>query len=200
MRKFIVAAALAGSAAAPALAQDVVANAAGTGPRIELLLGYDAPKDIKNDVNYGVGVGFDFTALGATAGIEGEYTESDADSRRRDLVAPGTVTNVGLGRDLYVGGRIGAVLIGSSFVYAKAGYTNQRVRASFDTGTSTLPVAANNSTKTDLDGARVGAGIEFGIPTFGFGSSAYVKTEYRYSNYEQGFEKHQGMAGIGFRF
>lgn len=203
MVKFIAAALLAGPAlivfgAAPALAQDVVPNAAGTGPRIEALIGYDAPNNgVKNGLAYGVGAGFDFTALGATAGVEAEYVGSDANRCDRDVLRTGDKACAGLGRDVYVGGRVGANLIGSSFVYAKAGYTNQRVRASYDDG-GNGSLDANQG--RNLDGVRVGAGIEFGIPTLGFGSSAYIKTEYRYSNYQAGFEKHQAMAGVGFRF
>lgn len=196
MRKFIIAGLLAGSAATPALAQDVVPVAAGTGPRIEALVGYDAPEG-EDGVAYGVGVGFDFQALGATAGIEAEYMRSTTDDCEEDVFQDGDQVCAGLGRDLYIGGRVGAALGGSSFIYVKGGYTNQRLRVEFDDG-------GNGDLDTNigenLDGARVGAGIEFGIPTFGFGSAAYLKAEYRYSNYEQGFEKHQGIAGIGFRF
>ena len=197
MRKIILAALVAGTAATPAFAQDAPVNAAGTGPRIEALLGYDMPKDSGNGLLYGVGVGYDFTAGGATVGIEGEYTDTDADSCDEDVFVSGDELCAGLGRDLYVGGRVGANFGASSFVYAKAGYTNQRVRAEYDDG-------GNGNLDTNegqnLDGIRAGAGVEFGIPTFGFGSSAYLKGEYRYSNYEQGLEKHQAVAGIGFRF
>jgi len=199
MRKFIVAALLAGTVATPALAQDVVPSAVGTGPRVEALVGFDAPKGVKNGVAYGVGVGFDFTALGATAGIEGEYMETSTDNSDENVFVNGDELESGLGRDLYVGGRVGANLnlLGSSFVYVKGGYTNQRVRTEYDDGGNGT---ADFDRGENLDGVRVGAGLEFGIPTLGFGSSAYLKTEYRYSNYEQGFEKHQAIAGIGFRF
>ncbi len=197
MRKFILAALLAGFAASPAFAQDVVPVAAGTGPRVEALIGYDFPSDIKNGLSYGGGVGFDFTALGATAGVEAEYMGSDANRCQRDVILTGDKLCAGLGRDIYVGGRVGANLFGSSFAYLKAGYTNQRVRAAYDDGGNGN---LDTSEGQNLDGARVGAGLEFGIPTLGLGSSAYIKTEYRYSNYEQGFEKHQAVAGIGFRF
>lgn len=197
MVKFIAAALLAGTAAAPALAQDVIPVAAGTGPRIEALVGFDAPKGVKNGVAYGVGVGFDFTALGATAGIEGEYMGTSTDQIDRNVFVTGDEQSRGLGRDLYIGGRIGANLFGSSFAYLKGGYTNQRVRTAYDDGGNGN---ADFNIGQNLDGARVGAGLEFGIPTLGLGSSAYLKTEYRYSNYEQGFEKHQAVAGVGFRF
>ena len=47
----------------------------------------------------------------------------------------------------------------------------------------------------NADGVRVGAGAEYAI-----GPNSYVKAEYRYSNYEGGFERHQALAGFGFRF
>lgn len=198
MRKFIVAALVAGSATTPALAQDVAPVAAGTGPRVELLLGYDFPNQgLDNGLNYGVGVGFDFQAAGATVGLEGEYMLSDAEESIEDFDVQGDELTAGLGRDLYIGGRVGAVVGGSTFVYVKGGYTNARLRVKYDDGGN-----GNNdfSEGANLDGGRVGAGVEFNIPTFGFGSAAFLKAEYRYSNYEAGFEKHQGVAGIGFRF
>jgi outer membrane immunogenic protein len=32
------------------------------------------------------------------------------------------------------------------------------------------------------------------------GTNSFAKAEYRYSNYEQGVERHQVMGGFGFRF
>lgn len=197
MRKLIVAALLAGATAAPALAQDAVPVAAGIGPRVEGIIGFEDASETGTDLVYGVGAGFDFTAGGATAGIEAEYMDTDGQQCDRDVIIVGDRVCAGIGRDIYVGGRVGANLFGSSFVYVKGGYTNQRVRADYDDGGNG---SLNNNASQSLDGARVGAGIEFGIPTLGLGSSAYIKTEYRYSNYEQGFDKHQGIAGIGFRF
>ena len=200
MVKFIAAALLAGAAVTPAMAQDATApvNPAGTGPRIEILGGYDAPKDgLKNGFTYGVGAGFDFQLGGATAGIEAEYMDTNVERCQDSVVVVGDEVCAGLGRDLYVGGRIGVASLGASSVYVKGGYTNQRVRAEIDdTGVS----GADNEAGQNLDGFRVGAGLEFGIPTIGFGSAAFLKTEYRYSNYEQGFEKHTGVVGVGFRF
>jgi hypothetical protein len=34
----------------------------------------------------------------------------------------------------------------------------------------------------------------------GIGSRAYVRTEYRYSNYQDGVDRHQVVGGIGVRF
>ncbi len=197
MRMYLIAGLLAATAAAPAAAQDAVVDPVGTGPRVEALLGYDNPDDAGDGLLYGVGVGYDFTLGGATAGIEGEYTDTNADDCQEDVDVAGDELCAGLGRDLYVGGRVGAQLFQGSFIYAKAGYTNQRVRLEYDDGgNGNLDFNVGDN----LDGVRVGAGVEFGIPTLGFGSSAFVKGEYRYSNYEQGVEKHQALAGVGFRF
>lgn len=197
MRTLILAGLLAGALATPAFAQDESVNAAGTGLRVEALIGYDAPENIDNGLLYGAGVGFDFTLGGATAGIEGEYTESDTNQCDEDVILTGDKLCAGLGRDLYVGGRVGAQIADSSFVYVKGGYTNQRVGAEYDDGGNG---DLDSEEGENLNGFRVGTGIEFGIPTFGFGSSTFLKAEYRYSNYEQDFEKHQGVVGIGFRF
>ena len=200
MVKFIAVALLAGTAAAPAFAQDAapVPVAAGTGPRIEILGGYDAPDNgFKNGFTYGVGAGFDFQLGSATAGVEAEYLDTNVERKFRGVVVPGDRLTAGLGRDLYVGGRVGVASFGGSAVYVKGGYTNQRVRAELQ---DTNVAGADNETGDNLDGGRVGAGIEFGIPTLGLGSAAFLKTEYRYSNYEQGFEKHTGVVGVGFRF
>ena len=72
----------------------------------------------------------------------------------------------------------------------------ERVRAELE---NTGVAGADNESGENLDGGRIGVGAEIGIPTFGLGSAAFLKTEYRYSNYEQGFEKHTGVVGVGFR-
>ena len=46
-----------------------------------------------------------------------------------------------------------------------------------------------------VDGVRVGAGVEHQLT-----SRAFVKAEYRYSNYEQGVSRNQVVAGVGLRF
>ena len=189
MRKFIVAALLAGSVATPALAQEA---APFTGLRVEGLVGYDTT-DVEGEgsdgVAYGVGVGYDMQAGSAVFGIEGEATESTIDECVDDAIAVGDTLCANLGRDLYVGGRVGAVVGGSTLLYAKAGYTNTRVKADYTLGTT------NTVEGDNLDGIRVGAGAEFAL-----GPNTFAKAEYRYSNYEQGFDRHQGLVGVGFRF
>jgi outer membrane immunogenic protein len=193
MKKYVLAALLAGTIATPALAQDA---APFTGLRVEGIVGYDTT-DIEDEgsggIAYGVGVGYDFQAGSLVAGIEAEAADSTVDECVSNVVIATDTLCASLRRDLYAGGRIGTTIGSSTLLYAKAGYTNARVRAAYEDGTTgtTLDTVASDN----LDGVRVGAGLEFAI-----GSNAFAKAEYRYSNYEQGFERHQGVIGFGFRF
>lgn len=194
MRKFIVAALLAGTVAAPALAQDASVGPR-TGFRVEAVGGYDAPRangDSEEGIVYGGGVGYDFQVGRLAAGVEAELTDTNNDVCQEDAIVPGDELCAGFDRDIYAGGRIGTVLGSNTLLYVKGGYTNQRISAEYDDGGN----GANDFNEGEgLNGGRIGAGVEFG-----FGTNAYVKGEYRYSNYEQGFEKHQGVVGIGIRF
>ena len=193
MRKFLLASLLATAFAAPAMAQDDVGGPF-TGPRVEGIVGWDQVKGDgakSDDVMYGVAAGYDVQAGGAVIGGEIEYTDSD--NRACDRGAA-TVADPRLcfkaGRDLYVGGRVGTVVGASTLLYAKAGYTNADAKFTANDGVDEVTLD-----KTHLDGVRVGAGVEHKL-----GSHSYVKAEYRYSNYEQGVERHQALAGVGYRF
>ncbi len=193
MRRFVLAALLAGSIATPAFAQDAPDL---SGFRIEGLVGYDRPsvEDENGDgVVYGVGAGYDVQSGRALFGIEAEAADSTADECAGDVVIQGDALCVSSGRDFYVGGRVGAVVGNNTLLYAKAGYTNARVSLDYEDGTA--GTAADLSDSSNLDGVRAGAGAQFGIS-----ENTYLKTEYRYSNYEQGFDRHQVVAGFGFRF
>ena len=190
MRSIVVAALLAASAAAPALAQD---RAPFTGARIEGLAGWDRVQNNGHDdgVHYGVGAGYDFqTSMGVVAGIEGEVSDSSTKqcAGAQSVASPELCAKAA--RDLYVGGRVGKVIGDKTLLYAKAGYTNARAKLTSDNGTTRTTLGS-----TDLDGVRVGAGVEYAVAP-----NAFVKTEYRYSNYEQGFTRHQVVAGFGMRF
>jgi outer membrane immunogenic protein len=115
---------------------------------------------------YGVNVGYDFDLGGAVAGVSAEYADSDED---------------GIGRDLSVSGRIGGKVGTSAMIYAMGGYTNLSVDLPGD--------------DFELDGARIGGGVEFALTP-----NVFANGEYRYSNYELGFETHQMLVGAGFRF
>ena len=202
--------------AAPALAQDT--NPTFTGPRVEATLGYDhvgAGSSVSNNNDrddqkidgllYGGGVGYDLAVGSLLVGVEGEATGSTARSGRNDYTSTFGFGRVRQGRDLYVGGRVGILASPTVMVYAKGGYTNSRLRVlAGDTNTTT-------DTSFNLDGYRIGAGVEHAI-----GPNSYAKVEYRYSNYSRGnidfpngatsgrfdvdTDRHQVAASYGFRF
>jgi outer membrane immunogenic protein len=227
MRKYIIAALLAGSVVTPAMAQPSGEASPFTGPRIEGLLGYgslgtgeDDDTGVDNDdqadesiegVVFGVGLGYDFDLGGLVAGVEGEFTESTG-KQEADETINGIAFNsrVETGRDLYVGGRIGFVATPTTLVYAKAGYTNTSIESAVEGGGDRFELDSN------VDGYRLGAGIEKL-----FGPNAYGKIEYRYSNYNNldfsddfdlddlesedidtdiDLDRHQVVVGLGFRF
>jgi outer membrane immunogenic protein len=189
MRSIVVAALFAASAAAPALAQD---KAPFTGARVEGLAGWDRVSNNGHDdgVQYGLGAGYDFQTGMGLVGVEAEASDSDV----RTCAGSTTVADPRIcakaGRDLYVGGRVGTVVGGKTLLYAKAGYTNAQAKLTSNDGTTRTTLG-----KTNLDGVRVGAGAEYAL-----GTNAFVKAEYRYSNYENGFSRNQVVGGFGFRF
>jgi outer membrane immunogenic protein len=180
MRIIHVAALLAAATATPAFAQETPATF--SGGHVEAIAGYDSVhggSDSSDGVLYGIGAGYDFRRGNAVFGIEGEAAESTTGD-----CAGGTCVDAS--RDFYIGGRIGAVVSPSVLLYAKAGYTNARVEVS----------SGGASAGTTFDGIRGGAGLEWAIPH----SSFSLRTEYRYSNYQDGLSRHQGVVGLAFRF
>lgn len=221
MRKLSLALLAATGLATPALAQttDPVADATFTGPRVGLIAGYDTIRpgsendsDLDGDDQsvdgflYGVELGYDVAVGGAVLGIEAEINDStgkvETDTSDANFFGFGRVSK---DRDIYVGARAGILAGPSSLVYVKGGYTN----AKLDVVTSDGTVTTDANFK--LDGWRLGAGVEQAI-----GRNVFAKLEYRYSNYgDAEFEfanggttdtfdidtdRHQVVAGVGFRF
>lgn len=218
----ILAAGTALAAAAPAFAQDATPAEAFSGLRVEALAGYDhirsgssedvdTTRDLKQSIDgveYGAGIGYDVpVGTNMTIGAEAEITESSA-SRDYNNSQP-TVFNLGnvdAGRQYYFGGRLGYAVAPSTLVYVKGGYTNARFNLQGTDGTTNL------RQRLDTDGWRAGAGIEQKM-----GSNAFVKLEYRYSNYGEAefdfngqtpdssrfdidTDRHAVLAGVGVRF
>jgi outer membrane immunogenic protein len=195
VNKFVALTAVAAAAlaATPALAQ------APQGPRVEALVGYDAPRVRVNDsgivgtfkdegIVYGVGAGYDFAlGNGAALGVDVEAS----DSTMKEANSAGTLRAE---RDLYAGGRVSFPLgADGSNVYLKGGYTNARFSAE-QQGTR-LGNTGLVSVKQDLDGYRIGGGAQFAL----FGK-AYVGGEYRFNDYENNVRRHQIVATVGTRF
>lgn len=136
--------------------------------------------DKEDGVTGGVAAGYDFQLkdAGVVLGLEGEATLATTER------CVGT-SCIKAGRDLYAGARVGIPVSDTVMVYAKGGYTN--ARANYTLNGTTV-------TTDDLDGVRAGVGIE------GVVGKLLLRVEYRYSNYEQDFERHQVVAGVGIRF
>jgi len=203
--------------ASPAFAQDTGFS----GPWVAGVAGYDINKagssqddDVNPDVDesaeglmYGAAVGYDMDFGTVVVGGEAELTDSQADSDYSNAFTNFGLGTVDAGRDIYVGARVGFKATPKTMVYAKGGYTNARFNYVGTDGTT------NYNRSLDTDGWRVGAGVEQK-----FGSNAFGKIEYRYSNYNEGeidFEaegipdsdrfdidtdRHQVVASVGWRF
>ena len=206
MRSLILTAALLAGVATPAFAQSAGSF---TGPRVEVLVGYDAIKaaDEDNDLiasdedtaegaTYGARAGYDFDLGSLVAGAEAEVSGSSA--KVEDNASGGEVK---FGRDLYVGGRLGVKASPSTLIYAGLGYTNAAVKASFEDDLTSYRV------KGEVDGYRLTGGVEQKLSANTFG-----RLEYRYSNYgnleiddvdgntDIDLDRHQLVASVGLRF
>lgn len=206
---------LAASVATPAFAQD---KPAFNGPRVEAILGYDhigagSSADIPNGTDdqsvggflYGVGAGYDVNLGKTVIGVETELSDSTGKSDRQGFTQEFGFGRVSTGRDIYVGVRAGVLATPATLFYVKGGYTNAR-----------LNILAGNTDEElnqnfNLDGWRIGVGIERALS-----SNAFAKIEYRYSNYEQAHlnfadgtsspnfdvdaDRQQVAVGFGYRF
>ena len=227
MKKLTVVAALAATfLATPALAQE---NAKVTsGPRIEVIVGWDRVStavdgtsdfDSNDDgFSFGAGLGYDVVAGSVLFGVEAEIAESTTGSSvtvlNEDIggsTASGTVA-LDAAEDIYVGGRVGAILGGNGVLYMKAGYSMAGAEL---TARGTIDgERIDELISADFDGLRFGAGFENN-----FGNGLFAKIEYRYSTYggasvsyqdvsveiDDAFDyidldRHQAVVGLGYRF
>lgn len=198
MKKICSAALLAAATVAtPALAQD---NAF-AGGRVELLTGYDIVEGDEGLV-YGVAAGYDVAVGQGIIGFEAEINDSTVREREADVFTAGDELEIGAGRDIYVGGRLGFAAGPRTLVYAKAGYVNGAIDVRYDDGTTV------DKARPKGDGYRIGAGIEQQLNVFG--PKSYARLEYRYSNYGSvtydgttvaaDIDRHQILVGLGLRF
>lgn len=170
--------------AAPAFAQDAEAPAGGV--KVVAIGGFDHVKDSGQGTDgafAGIAVGYDVQLSKLVVG--GEVEASFATTDECVAVTPTSNACVEAGRDLYAGARVGLPIGGGTVLYAKGGYTNARVVGTLD-GTTV--------TSQNLDGWRVGGGAEANVGKF------LVRLEYRYSDYDGGTKRHQGVLGLGYRF
>jgi outer membrane immunogenic protein len=172
MRVINAAVLLAAATATPAFAQPF------KGGNVTAIVGFDHAEfagESGSGIVYGIGAGYDFQSGGTVFGLQLEAT--DATTKNCDLGVC-----IRAGRDLYAGARLGGVVSNKTLIYALAGYSNARVSVDGFGG-------------TNLDGIRGGLGVEHQP-----GNNWFFRFEGRYTNYEQGFSRWQGVAGVGIRF
>ncbi|MBW8910511.1 MAG: outer membrane beta-barrel protein [Sphingomonas sp.] len=139
---------------------------------IELHSGYDG-------VTY-AGNTYGGIAYGAGLGYEvtlGGKVYAAVEGNVDDSSSKSDFYGVKAGRDLSAVGKLGVGVTDNLSIYVLAGYTNTKIEG-FGT----------------VDGARAGIGWRYDV------GKAYIKTEFLYSNYELGFTRYQGMAGLGYKF
>lgn len=185
--KYLIAAAIAAVfVAAPASASDEVTY------RVEVHGGWEritVGGDGANGAFYGVGVGID-VPVSATMfiGFEANADMSSTKDCVSNLFFAGDRYCQKGKRDLGANARIGIKAGKDVKLYLLGGYTNARIGETYDSS-----FTGRISGSSTGNGVRLGAGTEIKL-----GKSAYTKLEYRYSNYEAGFERHQIVGGLGF--
>ena len=128
-----------------------------SGPRVEGMVGRSrrCRRQARDGVVYGAGVGYDFPAGGVVVGVEAEAADVDRNGAAR--FRAGDVLPRAPSRDLYAGARVGARRRpGNTLLYAKAGYTNAAA-------SMVIAAPARLRQRDNLEGVRVGAGVESGL-------------------------------------
>ncbi len=142
-------------------------------------------------VVYGIGLGYDhYVSPNAFVGVDLSIDDSTMKECETSVVVANDEACLRAGRDLAAGIRGGFNVGDRGKVYALAAYTNARFKYAY-----TTPAGVTTRDAANLDGFRLGAGYQHG-----FGSNAYGKVEYRYSNYEADVSRHQVLVGVGLTF
>ena len=139
-----------------------------TGPRVALTVGIDdvtGARDLTNVV-YGAEAGVDVPLVkNVLVGLEA--TADNVFERNRTIG---------------VAARVGYAVTPNVLVYGKAGYANYN------------QVTFNNR-RVNLEGLRVGGGVEYA-----FNSKVFAKAEYRYTDFNGNVGNHGSLVGFGIRF
>ncbi|MCW1432165.1 outer membrane protein [Novosphingobium sp. JCM 18896] len=202
MRKFATAIILSLVATTPALAQEgyrheTYAGVIGGWDRARI--NYPGASASDDGVVYGGVIGIQTSQERSFMfGVEGEVTGSTTKETVDDVFTPGDTARVKMGRDLFIGARAGIRPSRGLLIYGKVGYTNARMTAEYTGPATNLELSDN------LEGYRVGGGVEFGEGALRF------RGEYRYSNYGDvrlngvatgiNPQRHQVVAGALFAF
>jgi outer membrane immunogenic protein len=119
----------------------------------------------------------------------------------RDVAEAGDKACLEAGRDVAALIRVGTAVGPQGKLYLMGGYANARAELSYS-GDSLDAIGdyygvdiGGVKAHSDLDGFRLGAGYEHAL-----NEKFFVKAEYRYSNYEMGVSRHNGMVALGAKF
>jgi outer membrane immunogenic protein len=189
--------ALGAGVATAAFAQDPF-----VGPRIEAHAGWDhgdvpdltgstAGTAASSDrMIYGVGLGYDWSlGRNVVAGVEGNADFGGHTGCVGSVNLPSDQLCGKMVRDLDVGARLG-VVAGPVLLYGRVAYASTLANSSYTLPSGVITAASNTS-----GAARIGAGIEYALTP-----NVYAKTEYRYTTSGDLSDRHQVLAGLGFRF
>jgi outer membrane immunogenic protein len=170
------------------------APAAAEGFRAEVHTGVDivgADDDSETGIMYGIGLGYDFAiSPKVELGIDLSADLGSAEGCETSAIVANDKACFDAKRDLAAALRLGYKVSEQGTLYALAGYTNARFRATY-----TTPANVTTRDSANFDGFRLGAGYQHA-----FGEKVYGKVEYRYSNYEGDITRHQGLIGLGVKF
>lgn len=237
MYKYIFSFIIVGGIALPVAAQsEPASDSAFTGPKIEIVGAYDTlrngsdtdlpggslfdndgPDESVDGFAYGIAAGYDYDLGKVVLGLEAELMDSTGKQNSDEFINAPFGYRINLTRDIYLGGRVGYKFTPSTLAYVKAGYSSVQIESVFQDQLQDDGIDYNIDDAQSIEGLRVGAGVEQIIKNgiLGLGSNAYVKLEYRFSNYSdldyndtifanQAFsidlDRHQVAAGIGLRF
>ena len=189
-----------------------------SGPRAEARVGWDrttldlsyqdaedslSGSGHKSGYDVGAEVGYDYQS--ASGFVAGAYAGVDYASTKKCSAVFGDDRGcLKLGRNFTVGARVGAKVSPLIMLYAKGGYSNGQIKATY-----------HNSDDPTLDfgdhanrgGYHVGAGAEFALGQQGYIRAEYVRTnysDYDYSDpdFKVSVDGHrdQALLGFGLRF
>lgn len=158
--------------------------------------------DPDHGLHYGFTAGYDLPLQGSLfVGVQGTASDSTAKGcETPNYVFEGLLlreaitskTCVKAGRDLSADIRVGVALTPKFKIYGLAGYANARVRT---TQRYDYDDSADVSSARNLDGFRLGGGIEYDLT-----KRFFAKAEYRYSNYESAVKRNDGVFALGAKF
>jgi len=192
--------ALIATASVPAAAHAEMFN----GPSVGVQAGWVENKIGDTRTNFGatsVGSSGDSATLGGLFGYDKQFGklvvggEAGLNFGTSDKVTGGTSTTqvtMDPKRSFDLSARAGYLVMPKTLFYARAGYTNDRVRTTLTSASGTV------SASEDRDGWLVGGGVEHALTT-----KVSARLEYRYADLSNGhgqYDRHQVLTGVVFHF